>query len=1046
MQGLAIAFGDVRICGATTFFVRRLLCLGKSFQHFKILAPIHPLTRRDGPLDHGRDGYWGMNSTAFTNLESLFLFRLLRKHGFADDVFNRISDELKNNKLICEQERFAAGRLGPESLQEHALQLIRDEMPQAASVPAGGQNATANGNATGNTGSLSPTAKKRKLSSLPLPTLKDAREQADRVIPVLLAVLQERYKQQMVRAIQEDDDKILNLQREIAELEKKESARAVVQQQPQPQPQPTVQPERKIAATNGTPTPSTEEPKSAKPFRPNGQVTQTPIPVPTPPQLQPQSTAANKPATPAPVSQPPLPQDRRPVQPNPSTLPPNVRPPSEVRQTTPVSRPSEPPRPPSAASSGLQHPQAAQGYGLPQPSASPQPHFPEGNLQRPESLPRTQTPGPRPRPSPQPQTPSTLQWEPPYRPQHQTPVPSPRPPYAPQQNVRQPGYPNQAQAGHSPQQQQHQYPPPPNYAANRQAPPPVTQPPQPSRTPTPGTTQAPQSVLVPPQHAGQLPPSLGSLPLNATPDGSGQQPPQHRPAPVIPSTGPPTSASPAPAPAPAPHFPQAQAYQYPAQQAVRPPSSAAQQVSTPVRAPSVILPTSQRPAVPNQPQPPPRQFPPPAPPAPSTPVAKQPDTSSKPRGPPYPGHLSGRAEQPQHQTPGQPRAPLGQPISQTPSAVHTPVHTPSGSQLISHVVRGHGTKWTSTPTPATPRMEMTGYFDVASPSYEPLSPPSQHAQLPKSSSQHSAKKESRKSVSKIDPAASRPKSRLSQSAHIAEDPADDLDTPARAIKNEEATPKAFDDLGGEGGLMIPRSTKRKREESPEEAASSEPPTHVLWTRAFQKVSAQALEQVTSHKHANMFAGPVKVRDAPNYSDIVLQPMDLKKIRAAIHQGQRHAQNVEKTLSDIDPSAMNVWLPTSADLVPPRAILNIAQLERELVHMFANATMYAMDPDRGFGPEFVKKRGEDDADDDEGVLGYEVDENGIVKQTRNMFMEVEKLLGDLRSEVERNAQPAGVPPLSRSVSMVGGEATAGEEEDEQADDDAPSVAKRRRVRG
>lgn len=347
-------------------------------------------------------------------------------------------------------------------------------------------------------------------------------------------------------------------------------------------------------------------------------------------------------------------------------------------------------------------------------------------------------------------------------------------------------------------------------------------------------------------------------------------------------------------------------------------------------------------------------------------------------------------------------------------------------------------------------MEMTGYFDVPSPSYEPLSPPSQHTQLPKSS-QHSGKKDPRKGMQKIDTAVSRPKSRLSQSAHISQDTTDDQDTPARAIKNEEATPRSFDDLAGEGGLGIPRSTKRKREESPEEAISTEPPTHVLWTRSFHRVSAQALEQVTSHKHANMFAGPVKARDAPGYGEIVLQPMDLKKIRAAVHQGQRHAQSVEKTQSDIDLSAMNVWLPTSADLVPPRGIINIAQLERELVHMFANATMYAPDPDRGFGPEFVKKRGgdggEDDSDDEEGVLGYEVDENGIVKQTRNMFMEVDKLLGDLRSEVERNAQPVNIPPLSRSVSAVGGEATAGEEEDELAGgDDAPSVAKKRRVRG
>ncbi|KAK7980067.1 hypothetical protein PG989_012524 [Apiospora arundinis] len=1026
----------------------------------QILAPIYPLTRRDGPLDHGRGGYWGMNSTAFTNLESLFLFQLLRKHGLADDVFNRISDELKNNNLICEQERYAAGRLGPESLQEHALQLMRDEMPQAASVPAGGQNATANGNATGNTGSLSPTSKKRKLSSPALPSLKDAREQADRIVPMLLARLYDRYRQQMVREIQEDEEKILILQREVAELEKKENTKTAVQQpqqtqQPQQlqQPQQTVQPERKVPVTNGTPAPSVEESKAAKPFRPNGQITQTPIPVPTPPQLQQQNTGINKPVAAAPVSQPPLPQDRRPTQPTPPAVPATTRPPSEVRQTTPVSRPSEPPRPPSAASSGLQHPQAAQAYGLPQPAGSPQPHFAEGTLQRPESLPRTQTPGPRPRPSPQPQTPSTLQWEPPYRPQHQTPVPSPRPPYTPQQNVRQPAYPIQTQPGHPPQQQQQQqqqqqHPQyPPNYATNRQAPQPVTQPPQPVRTPTPGTTQAPQSVLVPPQHAGQLPPSLGSLPLNATPDGSGQQPPQHRPGPVIPTTGPPTSV----APTASPHFAQAQAYQYPAQQAARPPQAVPQQVSTPVRAPSMILPTSQRPQVPHQPQLPPKQYQSPAPPAPSTPVPQQTDTSSKPRGPPYPGHVQIRPEHAQHHTPVQTRAPTGSSTSQTPSAVHTPVHTPSGSQLMTHVVRGHGTKWTSTPTPATPRMEMTGYFDAPSPSYEPLSPPTQHAQLHKPSP-HSGKKDPRKGMQKIDTAVSRPKSRLSQSAQIPQDTADDQDTPARAIKNEEATPKSFDDVGVEG-LSIPKSApynKRKRSESPKESLSTGPPTLVLWTRSFHRVSAQALEQVTSHKHANMFAGPVKARDAPGYGEIVLQPMDLKKIRAAVHQGQRHAQSVEKTQPDIDPSAMNVMLPTTVDLIPPRGIINIAQLERELVHMFANATMYAPDPDRGFGPEFVKKRGGgedgDDSDDEEGVLGYEVDENGIVKQTRNMFMEVDKLLGDLRSEVERNAQPVNIPPLSRSVSAVGGEATAGEEDDEQAGDDAPSVAKKRRVRG
>lgn len=196
----------------------------------------------------------------------------------------------------------------------------------------------------------------------------------------------------------------------------------------------------------------------------------------------------------------------------------------------------------------------------------------------------------------------------------------------------------------------------------------------------------------------------------------------------------------------------------------------------------------------------------------------------------------------------------------------------------------------------------------------------------------------------------------------------------------------------------------------------------------------------------MFANPVKARDAPGYPDIILRPQDLKGIRAAINQGQRAAQAAEKNLSDADATAMTVKLPISIDLIPPKGIVNIAQLERELVHMFANAIMYAPDPDPGVGPEFLRSM--DSEDDNKDVVGYEVDENGIVKETRNMFGEVEKLLGDLRNEVERSANPpAGGPvSVSRSMSVAGG-STVEDDIDEQAGDaDAPSTAKRRRVRG
>ncbi len=272
------------------------------------------------------------------------------------------------------------------------------------------------------------------------------------------------------------------------------------------------------------------------------------------------------------------------------------------------------------------------------------------------------------------------------------------------------------------------------------------------------------------------------------------------------------------------------------------------------------------------------------------------------------------------------------------------------------------------------------------------------------------------------------------------------------IKKEEATPRVSEDGGDttadesvQGRVRQPTTStagKRKREDSPIDREPSGPPTHVLWTRSFNKVSASALEQVISHRHANMFAHAVKEREAPGYRNIVLQPQDLNNIRRAINQGHKAATAAAAALPDIDPNAGSIWLPISVDLVPPRGIVNIAQLEREIVHMFANAIMYAPDPNRGFCPSFLKERSDGSTDENEDALGYEVDEDAIVKDTRSMFVEVEKLLSDLRNEVARNAPPPVGGPGSRSMSLMGGEASAAEDEtDEPAGD-----AKRRRVRG
>ncbi|KAK7229015.1 hypothetical protein V2G26_001185 [Clonostachys chloroleuca] len=161
----------------------------------------------------------------------------------------------------------------------------------------------------------------------------------------------------------------------------------------------------------------------------------------------------------------------------------------------------------------------------------------------------------------------------------------------------------------------------------------------------------------------------------------------------------------------------------------------------------------------------------------------------------------------------------------------------------------------------------------------------------------------------------------------------------------------------------------------------------------------------------MFATALRERDAPNYRQIVLQPQDITSIRSAIKQGNKAAVAAANSLPGGDPGTASVYLPYSEDIVPPKGIINSAQLERELVHMFCNAIMYNPDPDRGPGSTFMKRSQEDE----EEVFGYRLDENGIVRNTQSMFLEVEKLLGDLRSaEKDRTAPPCRRP--GRLVSL------------------------------
>ncbi|RSL94455.1 hypothetical protein CDV31_014310 [Fusarium ambrosium] len=683
-------------------------------------------------------------------------------------------------------------------------------------------------------------------------------------------------------------------------------------------------------------------------------------------------------------------------------------------QTAAQPRPQTPqhaqhqPRPQAAAQHPPQAQQAQQAQHPPQQHAQQQAqqaqHAKPQHQQRPNA----------------PQTPQHQQHPQPPLPQHVTPQQAQHP--SPAQRAQQALPVQQTQ-----QAQQHT-------PATKQPQPPRPQQHQQQQPPRPASHKP---VLVPPQHAGQLAPPLQPAP----PRQSGEtnvQAPQARPS----------STTPVPHPSRPIQPPQGQAQQVPRQIASASPTPSAGSTGP-------IAPPQQR-------WPPgyvPQQAQHPSPSGSPAPLASKADNKAytspyvaQPPRPAIPEHIIRQA--------------VNTPVKRlgTPSTPHTPI-----SATPTHLTHGFGTRWASQSTPSTPR-PLSG--EPQSPAFEPVSPPQKPAALPSSAgSTPRPKRQAPKSVPKTEPnvpksvrgrsARAAPKSRgisatpsltRSRRSQSVMSHTDDHTTQpsesAPKIKDEDATPRPTEDTGdttadesvpGRPLIVTPSSVssrlhKRKRQDTP-----SDPPpttTQVLWTRGFTKVSSSALDQISSHRDANMFATALREKDAPNYHQIVLQPQDITSIRSAIKHGNKAAVQAAAGLPGGDPGTAHVWLPLSDELVPPKGIINSAQLERELVHMFCNAIMYNPDPDRGPGPAFMKRS----QDEEEEVVGYRLDENGVVKNTRSMFVEVEKLLGELRSaEKERSAPP---PSTNRPASVATPAEETGDDDDEPGERETGTVKRRR----
>jgi hypothetical protein len=159
-----------------------------------------------------------------------------------------------------------------------------------------------------------------------------------------------------------------------------------------------------------------------------------------------------------------------------------------------------------------------------------------------------------------------------------------------------------------------------------------------------------------------------------------------------------------------------------------------------------------------------------------------------------------------------------------------------------------------------------------------------------------------------------------------------------------------------------------------------------------------MNDINSHKHASTFTTAVRAKDAEGYYDIIKRPTDLKSIQKAIAQGGKQvaAAATDTPAGSPGGGGGQVELPNTLDNIPPKAIVNAPQLEKELMRMFVNAVM--------FNP------GED----------------GVVEDAREMFESVQRSVSSWRN-VERSSGRTEV------------EDTPAAEEEEQ-----PMASKRRKI--
>jgi len=922
---------------------------------------VAPITQSS--LSGRPDGQWGMPPlSAYTPFESLLFFQSLATRDPRPASFAAISDLLRNNPFVRQDAAFDTERLRPEALQELYTTLMREGIEEARSHASPGPDQ----NGHNPDSSPGPNPKKRKLSSPTAEGLFDAAAHAT-VVPKLVSRLYARYKERVTREIRNEERRYREIRDEIERLQREEYTR---------EPGPSAVPEA----------------PSKAPEVPQGPVQTGP---PAPDAMDLDVKAEEKPSQhPAvDISKPPEAQLEGPGGKQ-----------ATVEHGEKVDMPQQP-----AQAAG--RPQAQEPHHYPPAEAAGAQQGPPAHpKQEPGAVPYLAT-GPQHQPSPVNNNAPPL---PSQQPGHGYRVPSPS------KNAA--GVPTIVPASQ-----------------------PTTQPPSGAAGAfglDPNATARP-AVVPPPQQGVSLP--AGSPVQSAVPtgDAAGRRGSSMIGSPMV------------------PQYPMGQQpfQQWSPHRTPQPPYP--QHISPYANAPYPTQPIPERhvpsPHVPHVPPHPdvPRTFPSPyPPPGPVTPgpipaasqspyssvqgsvtpgLARQTPSFSASLGkrPPLPpidtsGSLTPWKRSPRmsSRSPGSPVRPRPEDVSpiseRAPSPIDALQVSPQAGQARRKLRDAEGEK----PRARRKRSVPPTYVEDA---------PGLDARTEKSTSSARTRRDcsTTSTRSRGRSVASREDDSLTDSGSVTHrrikhempsTPAgitEDAEPEARASSRRRGTTAAAQVEEG----PVKGRLKRKRGASESfEVDSSQPEPgridttrYVLCTRNFPRTGAPIMNDVTAHKHASIFAKPLTERDAPGYRDLIYRPQDLKSIKSAIHQGSKAVAAATEAASTPagdgespvpsagTPSKNTVLLlPKTADLIPPKAIVNSAQLEKELIRMFANAIMFNPTPERGFGPAFPLSR---DGKSRESTQLSEPEEGGIIHDTREMCEDVEQAVTRWRA-AERTADELG----------------------------------------